>query len=353
MHDAFGSAATRFLSVVWLSLLSIGWTLACKKDAPREIQEQPKPLVPQKPAPDVISVTGLDADAARIESAREFFGGLRSLAQAGNVAALLPFMYDQRSRAVIANRRPDMVASIFSGTLGEAEIAGGRVLFKVSGNPNLKYVALYETPEGFKFDLVASVQYREPDPGPQVPENVPVSLASALEGIEGSGPLAAEIETSKGIFRCRLFPDEAPLAVANFVGLARGLRAWLDPKTGTWVKRPFYDGLTFHRVIPDFMIQGGCPLGDGTGGPGFAFRDEFHKRLRHDRPGRLSMANSGPNTNGSQFFITEAPTPWLDDHHTVFGECEPLSLVKEIARVPATDSRPKDPVRIRAMRFSR
>ena len=117
--------------------------------------------------------------------------------------------------------------------------------------------------------------------------------------------LTASIKTTKGDIRLRLFPDHAPLTVLNFANLS---------------KNGFYDGLTFHRVIPDFMIQGGCPLGSGTGGPGYRFKDEFSKDLRHDRAGRLSMANAGPNTNGSQFFITHVPTPWLDDKHTIFGE---------------------------------
>ena len=120
-----------------------------------------------------------------------------------------------------------------------------------------------------------------------------------------STPLGATFETSAGPIKVVLFPEQAPVTVANFVNLAQ---------------RGFYDGLSFHRVIPDFMIQGGCPLGSGTGGPGYRFEDEFDASLRHDRPGRLSMANAGPGTNGSQFFITHVPTPWLDDAHTIFGE---------------------------------
>lgn len=113
------------------------------------------------------------------------------------------------------------------------------------------------------------------------------------------------METSRGDIRLELFPEQAPVTVANFVNLAR---------------RGFYDGLKFHRVIADFMVQGGCPKGSGTGGPGYRFEDEFDKGLRHDRPGRLSMANAGPGTNGSQFFITHVPTPWLDDAHSIFGQ---------------------------------
>jgi peptidyl-prolyl cis-trans isomerase B (cyclophilin B) len=118
------------------------------------------------------------------------------------------------------------------------------------------------------------------------------------------GPINAEMTTSRGAIRLELYPEHAPVTVASFINLAR---------------RGFYDGLSFHRVIADFMIQGGCPLGTGTGGPGYQFRDECHAERRHDRPGVLSMANAGPGTNGSQFFITHVPTPWLDGRHTVFG----------------------------------
>ena len=117
--------------------------------------------------------------------------------------------------------------------------------------------------------------------------------------------MQATITTSRGAIRLNLFPEQAPVTVANFVNLA---------------SRGYYDGLKFHRVLANFMIQGGCPRGTGTGGPGYQFEDEFDPSLRHDRPGRLSMANAGPGTNGSQFFITHVPTPWLDDKHSIFGE---------------------------------
>ena len=120
--------------------------------------------------------------------------------------------------------------------------------------------------------------------------------------------------------RPSLFDQEVPNTVANFVGLAEGTKEFTDPKSGQKAKRPYYDGLTFHRVIPQFMIQGGCPQCDGRGGPGYNFADEFHPSLRHNNPGKLSMANAGPNTNGSQFFITVAPTPHLDNRHSIFGE---------------------------------
>jgi len=130
----------------------------------------------------------------------------------------------------------------------------------------------------------------------------------------------ATLRTSKGDIRVRLFPDTAPKTVENFVGLATGARVWRDPQTGSERHDSLYDGTVFHRVIPQFMVQGGDPLGTGTGGPGYKFEDEVGGPHRFDRPGLLAMANAGPNTNGSQFFITQVPTPWLDGKHTIFGE---------------------------------
>lgn len=139
-------------------------------------------------------------------------------------------------------------------------------------------------------------------------------------GVAAGEKLYATFETSMGNMVAELFWEKAPKTVANFVGLAEGTKEWTDPKTGKARNDSLYAGTIFHRVIPDFMIQGGDPLGRGTGGPGFRFEDEFHPALRHDGPGVLSMANSGPNTNGSQFFICEVSTPWLDDRHSVFGK---------------------------------
>ena len=130
----------------------------------------------------------------------------------------------------------------------------------------------------------------------------------------------ADFTTSEGNFTIRLFDVEAPKTVENFVGLAEGTREWTDPRTNRQVKQPYYNGTIFHRVIDGFMIQGGDPLGQGIGGPGYTFADEFHPALRHNKAGILSMANRGPNTNGGQFFITLGPTPHLDDRHSVFGE---------------------------------
>jgi peptidyl-prolyl cis-trans isomerase A (cyclophilin A) len=165
----------------------------------------------------------------------------------------------------------------------------------------------------------------------------------------------AVLETSQGSIVCRLFDKEAPQTVANFIGLAEGTKEFVDARSGAKTKRAFYDGLAFHRVIPDFMIQGGCPLGNGTGGPGYKFADEFHPSLRHNASGKLSMANAGPGTNGSQFFVTVAPTPWLDNRHTIFGEVvEGQDVADKISKVPRDSSdRPRTPVILQHVRIER
>jgi peptidyl-prolyl cis-trans isomerase A (cyclophilin A) len=161
--------------------------------------------------------------------------------------------------------------------------------------------------------------------------------------------LYAHFTTTEGNFTARLFDSETPNTVANFRGLAEGSKEWTDPRTGHKVKQPYYNGTIFHRVIDGFMIQGGDPLGQGTGGPGYTFADEFHPRLRHSKAGILSMANRGPNTNGGQFFITLAETPWLDNKHTVFGEItDGMDVVSRIGRTATSKpgDRPVKPITI-------
>ncbi len=156
----------------------------------------------------------------------------------------------------------------------------------------------------------------------------------------------AIINTSLGTIKIKLLPESAPKTVENFVGLATGKKEFIDPKTNKKTKGNFYDGLIFHRVIPEFMIQSGDPLGTGIGGPGYKFEDEIDQNYKFDKPGILAMANAGPNTNGSQFFITEVPTPWLNGNHTIFGIVkEGLDIVKKIANVETGFSDdPIDPV---------
>jgi peptidyl-prolyl cis-trans isomerase A (cyclophilin A) len=170
--------------------------------------------------------------------------------------------------------------------------------------------------------------------------------------------LFATLRTNHGDIEVKLFPNHTPKTVANFVELAEGTREWTDPRTGAKSQAPLYDGTVFHRVIADFMIQGGDPLGTGTGGPGYQFADEFHPDLAFDRPYLLAMANAGPGTNGSQFFITVAPTTWLNRKHTIFGEVSNEAGRKVVDAIVGTEvtpfnDRPVEDVVIESVRISR
>jgi peptidyl-prolyl cis-trans isomerase A (cyclophilin A) len=202
---------------------------------------------------------------------------------------------------------------------------------------------------------------KSPDAPPAVPRG-PVTdpevgdftLEEATAGLPPGKTLRATIATPKGSLTCELFADRSPVTVASFVGLARGIRPFFDPEIGDWVKRPYYDGQAFHRVIPDFMIQGGDVRSRdyahphlGTGGPGYRLIDERHPSLEFDRAGRMAVANSGPGTGGSQFFVTETKQPSLDGNYTIFGQCKEIAVVKAIARVPRDDNdKPKEAVRM-------
>ncbi|PYX96533.1 MAG: peptidylprolyl isomerase [Acidobacteria bacterium] len=186
----------------------------------------------------------------------------------------------------------------------------------------------------------------------------PPSKAEPAKKAAGSGEPTAIIDTTAGKLTCKLFEKQTPETVANFIGLANGTKEWKNPISGASKHGvPLYDGTIFHRVIPNFMIQGGDPAGNGSGDPGYKFRDETVPTLTFDRPGRLAMANSGPNTNGSQFFITEVPTPHLNGRHTIFGQCDEASidLVKKIARMAAdpNNDRPFRPVKINHITIER
>jgi len=205
-----------------------------------------------------------------------------------------------------------------------------------------------------KPEPVGKAPSKAPAGGDEVRPPVAADLAEYTKDLAGSGPLTATIDTSLGAFHCELFADKAPMTVANFVGLATGKKAWQNPKTGAAEKnKPFYDGLTFHRVISGFMIQGGDPLGVGTGGPGYQFADEVNNGLVM-KPGTLAMANAGPSTNGSQFFITEGAPSHLNNRHTIFGECKEVDLVKKIASVSKDgNDKPETPVTINKVTFSK
>jgi peptidyl-prolyl cis-trans isomerase A (cyclophilin A) len=194
--------------------------------------------------------------------------------------------------------------------------------------------------------VAASAQTASPAPAPALPD-APSTTAHEAAPATPTGPTVV-FDTTMGRMVCRLYSKEAPNTVANFIGLANGTKAWIDPVTQQKVTgKPFYDGTIFHRVIPGFMIQGGDRLGTGGGDPGFYFEDEFSPALRFDVPGRLAMANSGPNTNGSQFFITEDPSPDLNGVHTIFGQCDDhaVALATVIAHVERNrEDKPVTPV---------
>ncbi|HWZ88659.1 MAG TPA: peptidylprolyl isomerase [Polyangiaceae bacterium] len=178
------------------------------------------------------------------------------------------------------------------------------------------------------------------------------SLDDATAGLAGKGPLSAEIDTELGKLVCDLYDDKAPITVANFVGLARGLRPFKAPD-GKWTKKPAYDGTTFHRVIKGFMIQGGDPSGTGAGEPGYVIPDEVWPGATHDKRGLLCMANRGPNTNGQQFFITDAAAPHLDSGYTIFGKCGPDAVMDKLASVPVQGDHSVTPTKIKKITIKR
>jgi peptidyl-prolyl cis-trans isomerase A (cyclophilin A) len=185
---------------------------------------------------------------------------------------------------------------------------------------------------------------------PEAPATPAVSAAKHGPGVY------AHITTTHGAMIAKLYDKDAPKTVENFVALAEGKKQWMNPRSNTMVRRPYYNNLTFHRIIPNFMIQGGDPEGSGMGGPGFTFADEFNPKLRHSKPGILSMANRGPDTNGGQFFITLVPTPHLNDRHSVFGELvEGIDTLRAIGKVPTNgrEGRPLKPVVIKSVRIER
>ncbi len=187
---------------------------------------------------------------------------------------------------------------------------------------------------------------------PDDPLHGQFTLADATKGLPGKGPLQATIKTSLGTLKCELYDDRAPITVANFVGLARGRRPWKTPD-GKWVKKPAYNGTTFHRVIKGFMIQGGDPAGNGTGEPGYVIPDEVWAGAHHDERGLICMANRGPNTNGQQFFIMDGAAPHLDKSYTIFGKCGPDDVIEKIASVDVHGDRAVDPPKIKKVTIGR
>jgi peptidyl-prolyl cis-trans isomerase A (cyclophilin A) len=225
-------------------------------------------------------------------------------------------------------------------------VDGYRVIQARTKNGDTAAISV-KAPQGW--DIVAAPTEPDPHAGK-------FTLDEATAGLPKQGTLAAQIKTSMGSFYCDLFADKAPNTVANFVGLARGKRKFWDSDKVAWVARPYYDTTIFHRVIPGFMIQGGDHTNTGRGNIGYMIPDENNPALHHDRPGQLCMANRGPNTNEAQFFITEGATPHLEGSYTIFGQCEPATLVQRIARVPQSGmptNRPLTPVVIEHVEIRR
>ncbi|MET0411350.1 MAG: peptidylprolyl isomerase [Polyangiaceae bacterium] len=198
---------------------------------------------------------------------------------------------------------------------------------------------------------VSAKPVAEVKPSPGDPLQGKFSLEDALKGVPGEGALTATIQTDQEPIVCELWPDKAPITVANFVGLARGLRPW--EKDGKWVKQPLYDGTVFHRVVKGFMVQGGDPKKNGSGGPGYVIPDEIWEDAHHDTRGLICMANRGPNTNGSQFFIMDGPAPHLDGGYTIFGKCGPDSAIDKIATTKTLGDRAVEPPKINKIVISR
>jgi peptidyl-prolyl cis-trans isomerase A (cyclophilin A) len=194
---------------------------------------------------------------------------------------------------------------------------------------------------------VATVQ-----PSPDDPLAGKFTLEMAVAGLTGKGPLVAEIKTELGKLECELYDDRAPITVANFVGLARGLRPFKNPKK-EWVKAPAYDGTTFHRVVKGFMIQGGDPSGTGAGDPGYVIPDEIWEDAYHSERGLLAMANRGPNTNSMQFFIMDGSAPHLDNGYTIFGKCGPNTVIDQLASVEVKGDRSVKPTKIEKITIRR
>ena len=195
------------------------------------------------------------------------------------------------------------------------------------------------------FGKVQAKPVAEVQPTPGDPVQGKFSMDDALKGLTGKGTkLFADVTTSDGKLECELWPDKAPITVANFVGLARGIRPW--KKGDKWVKQPLYDGTVIHRVVKGFMVQGGDPDGNGSGGPGYVIPDEIWEDAHHDQRGLLCMANRGPNTNGSQFFIMDGAAPHLDGGYTIFGKCSPDDVVQKLASTQTMGDRAVDPPKI-------
>jgi len=270
---------------------------------------------------------------------------LRSMAQRGQLAGLGAHLTRASLRRLARLQVPGAPLPVtaptllqrFDGRVTQVTFLGGRAILQSSRKITLQTSYFYLEDGQWKLDLADSRPPSEPTPGLPDPLNVPVALTEATAGIAGQGPLIAVLDTSEGSITCKLEAQLAPKAVANFVGLARGLRASLQAGKNAkqWLRKPFYDAVPFSRVVPDTLIEAGDVLGRGMGNAGYQIEDELDLRLRHDRPGVLSMAQHGANTASSRFMITARALPDFDDRQTAFGHCRETDTIVRVARMPA------------------
>ncbi len=340
---------------------------------------EPRPASPAEPIP-----------PPSIDEAQLVFEGMQTLAAAGNPSSLVPYV-PKRDRAFLHRSEADIRTALSGKVLG-GEIQGGRVVLRLEPLPNpdadkpappapptaaqkppakggkasaartveapppprFRYAVLMRRTMGFRYDPIASEHWAPSDPGAADPLNRDVPLSESLGDSKATGRLVADIETTEGRLACELFPDKAPGAVATFVGLARGARAFLDPQTKTWVKRAFYDGQPIHASSPGAFFSFGCPEPHACPGVGFSIPDELDLTLRHDRPGRLGLDNADrPNQGAARFYITAAPDAERDDRTTILGQCGPLDVIDRLTRAVEHDTRSADGPAIRAVSFRR
>jgi peptidyl-prolyl cis-trans isomerase A (cyclophilin A) len=283
----------------------------------------------------------------RTSARRVRSGVLRSSAAALALASTLPML-----AACNSGKVPEPAPSAKPAAASSTSTAGGSAgaVNKAAVDPAAAAKAAAEKAAAAPrrepvFPKVQAKPVAEVKPTPGDPVQGKFTLDDALKGLPGKGTtLIADVTTSSGKLECQLYADKAPITVANFVGLARGTRPW--KKGDKWVKQPLYDGTVIHRVIKGFMVQGGDPNGNGSGGPGYEIPDEVWENAHHDQRGLLCMANRGPNTNGSQFFIMDGPAPHLDGGYTIFGKCGPEDVVKALSSVKIMGDRAIEPTKI-------
>ncbi len=337
----------------WLPLLLLVFgQIACGKSAPSEkATQQAVASQPTKTAQDLPSaatpveavafpadVSGSAAPAA--EPLPVVIAAVRRIAHGADLNALKPFLSQWTlKRFQVAMGSGGSLPLTKASVLQMLKLPIDRVIFQggraavLHGKGINQHAAWFYLENGaWKFDPTDGKGYDDAAEGAADPLNLTVQLTTATAGLQGSGGLVALLRTSAGEISCALRDDVAPKTVANFVALARGLRGF-RAREG-WVRRPFYDGLTFHRSVPGLLIQAGDLNGKGNGNAGFQIADELDLRLRHSSGGVLAMENLGPNSASAQFYITEKPAPWLDDRRTIFGLCQPLDVISAISKRP-------------------